>query len=347
MRNPHTLRRSPVLGLARLAPIALALGVLPAAFAQPLGGPMSEARRGEGELTRGENVVELVEGSAWLREDGTAFIAARSRRETFEFAGTWRHREREQRLLKITEAMGGRADAEGWVMTKDGQLTQIEIVGRSGGRRLRLHFLATAELPARGPVWNGVDSIRDGDGTLERGRVRQQVQRVRVVLAPGGRAELVLHGRERIRVTGRWHDAGADRVRFEAAGGLDDQRGSGSGTIELRDRRVERVTLSGVSGRRDYRLDFRAAADHPAPPPIGGRPGRQELSELAGYDIEVGNYTSVFFETLRECQGACRRDDRCRAYTYNTRSRTCYLKERLGRYARRADAVSGDKGEGR
>lgn len=347
MTNPQTLRRSPALALASLAPIALALTVLPAALAQPLGGPMSEARRGEGELTRGDDVVEVVEGSAWLREDGTAFIVARSRRETFEFAGTWRHREREQRLLTITEAIGARADAEGWVMTQDGRLTQIEIVGRAEGRRLRLHFLATGDLPARAPVWDGVDSTRDGDGTLEHGRGRQPVQRLRVVLTPGGGAELVLFGFEEIRVSGRWRDAGDDRVRFDAAGGLGGQPGSGSGTIELRDRRVERVTLSGLSGRLDYRLDFRAAADRPAPPPFAGRPGRQELSEQPGFNLEGGDYTSVFFETLRECQAACRRDDRCRAYTYNTRSRTCYLKDRVGRYERRDDTVSGDKGDGR
>jgi len=342
------IRRSPACRLRRLAPLAAVLALLPAALAAQRRGPLSDARRGDGELTRGDDTVAVVEASAWLGADGRAVVEVASRRETFVFAGTWTQGEREQRLLTIADAMGERANAEGWVITEDGRLSRLAIVGRwGGGRRLHLSFDATADLPARPPVGSGVDAAVAGDGALTRGFGRQPVSQLRVVLRPGGGAEIVLGGAEELRLAGRWRAEDAARVRFEAAGGFGGAPGTGDGTIELRDGRVERVTLAGTSGRHDYRLDFRAADERPTRPPIGPRPGGGELSEQAGYNLEGGDYTSVYFETLRECQAACRRDDRCRAYTYNTRSRTCYLKDRVGRYERRDDTVSGHKGEGR
>ncbi len=67
------------------------------------------------------------------------------------------------------------------------------------------------------------------------------------------------------------------------------------------------------------------------------------LSAREGYNLEGGDYTSVFLHTLGECQNACRRDSRCAAYTYNTRDRMCYLKDRVGNYTARRDTVSGEK----
>jgi hypothetical protein len=338
--------RTPIAPFATLRGVAaVSLILLPAALAAQRSGPLADARLGEGQLElRAEQSIPIVEGAATLSEDGTAWIVVKGRTDRFEFRGAWRQGDREQRLMTISQAMGEGANAEGWVMTKDGRLKQIEIVGRwGGGRKLRLSFLATADLPPRAPVWGGIDSSRAGDGTLERGRGRQPLRGARVVLEPGGRAELVLAGLEEMRLAGRWSEESATRVRFESDGGFAGQPGTGSGTIELRDREVERIALSGTSGALDYRLEFRAGAE--PPPPM--RPGRQELSEEVGYNLEGGDYTTAYFESLRECQAACRRDQRCLAYTYNTRTRTCYLKDRVGRLERRPDTVSGIKGESR
>jgi len=246
---------------------------------------------------------------------------------------------------RVERALGEAANAEGWVISNEGRLRRIEIIGRwSGGKKLRLSFLATADLPPGAPVWDGVDSTRPGEGTLERDRGTRLVRRVRVVLAADGRAEIVVTSFGEFRLAGRWTAESATRVRFVATGGLSGEPGEGGGTIDLRDREVERVALTGRSGSLDYRIDFRAGAE---PPPVAPRPGREELTEEPGFNLEGGDYTSVYFETLRECQGACRRDERCRAYTYNTRSRTCYLKDRAGRYERREDTVSGVKDDGR
>jgi len=67
------------------------------------------------------------------------------------------------------------------------------------------------------------------------------------------------------------------------------------------------------------------------------------LSAREGYNLEGGDYTSVFLRSLGECQDACRRDARCLAYTYNTRDQMCYLKDRIGTYSARRDTVSGEK----
>jgi hypothetical protein len=68
------------------------------------------------------------------------------------------------------------------------------------------------------------------------------------------------------------------------------------------------------------------------------------LTERSGYNLEGDDYSKVFLDTLAECQETCAREDQCRAYTYNTRQRMCYLKDQIGRYSPRADTVSGAKG---
>jgi hypothetical protein len=68
------------------------------------------------------------------------------------------------------------------------------------------------------------------------------------------------------------------------------------------------------------------------------------LSERSGYNLEGDDYSKIYLNTLGECQEACAREDLCRAYTYNTRQRMCYLKDEVGRYSPREDTVSGQKG---
>lgn len=75
-----------------------------------------------------------------------------------------------------------------------------------------------------------------------------------------------------------------------------------------------------------------------------GRPGRGGLTEEWDTNLEGGDYTRLRgVDEVRDCQAACRRDPRCRAYTYNVRSRECYLKDRVPRPSRRSDTVSGVK----
>lgn len=78
----------------------------------------------------------------------------------------------------------------------------------------------------------------------------------------------------------------------------------------------------------------------------GGRPwegGR--LSEEEGWDYRGGDYNSFETSGVSSCKSACRRDERCVAYSFNRRTDTCYLKDRVGSYQRNADTVTGVKEE--
>ncbi|HET9209331.1 MAG TPA: PAN/Apple domain-containing protein [Thermoanaerobaculia bacterium] len=75
----------------------------------------------------------------------------------------------------------------------------------------------------------------------------------------------------------------------------------------------------------------------------GGRPWGEDLTEEEGYDYRGGDYDSFDAPSVSSCKSSCRRDDRCRAYSYNLRTDTCYLKDRVGSYQRNSDTVTGVK----
>ncbi|HKH48928.1 MAG TPA: PAN/Apple domain-containing protein [Thermoanaerobaculia bacterium] len=73
--------------------------------------------------------------------------------------------------------------------------------------------------------------------------------------------------------------------------------------------------------------------------------GAQRMPEERGYDHRGGDYDSFDVRGVSACQSACRRDDRCAAYTFNRRTDRCYLKDRIGDYQRNAETVTGVKEE--
>jgi hypothetical protein len=76
----------------------------------------------------------------------------------------------------------------------------------------------------------------------------------------------------------------------------------------------------------------------------GGRGGH--LTEEWGYDRSGNDYRSFDVRTMGECKRACGEDRRCQAYTFLTRTTTCYLKDRAGYPQRQNGAVTGAKGGG-
>jgi len=76
----------------------------------------------------------------------------------------------------------------------------------------------------------------------------------------------------------------------------------------------------------------------------GNRPG--ELSEEWGQDYRGGDYDSFPVRSLASCQAECRNEGRCRAYSFNTRTKLCYLKDRVGSPEENRETVTGVKGEG-
>lgn len=80
----------------------------------------------------------------------------------------------------------------------------------------------------------------------------------------------------------------------------------------------------------------------------GGRPpgsgsSYDDLTQDWGVNRPGSDYTDFRADDVRDCQDACRRDRRCRAYAFNTRDRVCYLKDRVPQSERKSDVVSGVK----
>lgn len=73
----------------------------------------------------------------------------------------------------------------------------------------------------------------------------------------------------------------------------------------------------------------------------------QRLSEERGYDRRGNDYRSFHARGLGDCQDACTREGRCRAYTFDTRNGDCYLKDRVNSGERNGVMVTGYKDEGR
>jgi serine protease Do len=73
----------------------------------------------------------------------------------------------------------------------------------------------------------------------------------------------------------------------------------------------------------------------------------QQLSEERGYDRRGNDYHSFRARGLGDCQDACARDGRCRAYTFDTRNGDCYLKDRVNSGERNGVMVTGYKEERR
>jgi hypothetical protein len=114
------------------------------------------------------------------------------------------------------------------------------------------------------------------------------------------------------------------------------------GTCYLKDRvgRAER-DRDKVSG---FKRGYGPGNPNPYPPPGGPGGGNlPNVTEREGYDYKGGDYTSFRARGLRDCQFQCRRDSRCRAYTFSNSSGMCYLKDRIGDFKRDGDKVTGVK----
>ena len=75
----------------------------------------------------------------------------------------------------------------------------------------------------------------------------------------------------------------------------------------------------------------------------GGGGAQGQLTEERGFDRRGSDYVDFRARGLADCQDSCRRDNRCRAYTYDTIERTCWLKDRVNSQQRNRDAVTGFK----
>ncbi|MFY9820948.1 MAG: PAN domain-containing protein [Thermoanaerobaculia bacterium] len=106
-----------------------------------------------------------------------------------------------------------------------------------------------------------------------------------------------------------------------------------TGVCYLKDRVGDRErngeTVTGRKGRDD---------EYDRPPHGGG-----ELSREPGFDYYGNDYTNFRAPGDDGCRDECRRDRRCAAYSFNTRTGMCYLKDQAGPLRRNPDTVTGIK----
>ncbi len=301
-------------------------------------GKLYDARVGDGSIARGRDDSEKLDwAEVSLAPGGYAEIEVRSFRGPYRFAGSWSPAGGRQVSLRITETDGAKgADAGGWIEMAGDGFARLEIDGRNAaGGKLAVSFRATG--PAA-PTWQGLEASETGYGELERGDRRTSVERVQVTMRRGGEAEITLWTPQPLRLSGRWNEARGDEVRFTVSEAFNDRDASGAGTLRLAGRSFERFEIDGRSRGDRFSLDFRVGDRRPET-----RPERPERWEQLGINLPGNDYNRVYFATLQECQSACDRDRGCRAYTYNTRDRMCYFKDKVGRSERRSDCVSGEK----
>ena len=74
-----------------------------------------------------------------------------------------------------------------------------------------------------------------------------------------------------------------------------------------------------------------------------GAASTSQISILTDVDLPGGDYRKLSRVTLQRCKSACLGEQRCRAFTYNIRARTCFLKNRIRGRKRFSGATSGIK----
>jgi hypothetical protein len=276
--------------------------------------PLSSNRQGKGALERGrDEVAQLVGAEVHLRAGGTAEIAVRSQRHEWVYSGTWRKDRGNYVKLALDRAEGGAADGDGWVLvTGTGRFEQMEFGGRmAGGTKFSVAFHSNGpELQLSRPQPTPTPTPRPQPGLFTEEYGYDQ---------PG--ADL--------------RNQGAPDLAFCQRLCADDPS-CRAYTYNNRDQRCYLKSQERPMVRRSDTITGVKRAG-----PGGG--GRDGFIERPGYNLEGGDYHSVFLRALEECQDVCRGDRRCLAYTYNTRSSMCYLKDRIGTYTPRAETSSGEK----
>lgn len=85
-------------------------------------------------------------------------------------------------------------------------------------------------------------------------------------------------------------------------------------------------------------------ASHRPPPPPPPPPSTGGFTVLHGYDLYGGDYYKLPGRvSYNRCMSACRRDGRCRAFTFNTNVSACFLKSYVPNQSPFNGAISGIK----
>lgn len=184
---------------------------------------------------------------------------------------------------------------------------------------------------------SGTYEIRGGGGTWE-------LSDARVLLGDQGRAAITVSGRKiQLEMSGRivgWN--GREHVDI-VLDTFDGKATTAKGWIAL-DRRggFERIEFDGQTPVR-LGVSFRAKGANLEPPPPPPAPVPQGMTEEPNVNRRGADYRQFTADGLRLCQESCKGDTRCRAYSYNLNSRTCYLKAQVPGPSSDREVISGVK----
>lgn len=205
-----------------------------------------------------------------------------------------------------------------------------------------------AQAPAAAQGFPRLAARHAGSGTYEiRGtQEKWTLSEARILLDDQGGAAIDVWGRNgKLELRGRITDFnGREHVSISLAT-FDGVPTTAKGWISL-DRRggFERIEFDGQTPVR-LGVSFRAKGanlEPPPPPPVPPQPP-QGMTEEPGVNRRGADYRHFMSEDLRRCQETCKGDTRCRAYSYNLDTRTCFLKAQTPEPSSDREVVSGVK----
>jgi hypothetical protein len=261
--------------------------------------------RGEGELTMGDTIQDVRQGSVLLQADSTVkVVVVESGSPRTLLAGRWRMTDRSTAELAVQQVLGSdAARGAGEIRFRpDGSVDHLAARGRADGREFILQFdnavslaiaaseampvdsaaYETGALPRSRPApqggnhdfpWGGdwavVDAVRHGEGRLTDAAGREvRFDRARLTLGDNDEFLLLLDGDSRAEFAGTWEgDPRNSPVRLELREAMGEKRG-GVGRAWLRERSWDR----GWSFQR---------------------------VELDGWDTQEGDAFTLYFEAER------------------------------------------------
>jgi hypothetical protein len=205
----------------------------------------------------------------------------------------------------------------------------------------------TAQASATAQEYPRLTARHAGSGTYEnRGEKREwTLSEARIVLDDEGRAAIDVSGRDiRLSLRGRITDFNGREHVSISLDTFDGVPTTAKGWISL-DRRggFERIEFDGQVPVR-LGVSFRAKGRNlePPPPPQPPTPP-QGMTEEPGVNRRGADYRHFMSDDLHRCQETCKGDTRCRAYSYNLDTRTCFLKSRAPEPSSDREVVSGVK----
>lgn len=171
------------------------------------------------------------------------------------FKGTWSQRGNSYDIA-IDAGMGEPdTTGRGQIWGSGRNLSRIDLDGRYQRSNWTLHFNANDNADIEDGSW--LSDTQRGDGRLRIGGSNNELDRARVNLSRGGRAEIWLIGRAEFKLVGTWTRTGSG-YQVRITDGLNRRNTVGSGTISRRGNTFEIIRLSGRSDGQIWGAEFDA-----------------------------------------------------------------------------------------